>query len=231
MTQIVRQRFKQFLTIAGSRMSARRLHHLKILVNYMKLGRWMAKNNFHIERRVPDRPDVFAAVAEQVHDKQVLYLEFGVFTGASMRYWSNALKHPDAILHGFDSFEGLPEDFDVDGPYTKGTFDLKGKIPQIDDPRVEFFKGWFDEALPKYKLPEYEVLVIVLDADLYSSTQYVLNHFCSYIMPGTFIYFDELSRTDHEPRAFEEFMKESGLHFRLVSADYSLNMAFFECVE
>ena len=201
-----------------------------MVVNYMKLGRWMAVNDFHVERRVPDRSAVFAAVAEQVHDKPVLYLEFGVFKGASMRYWSAALNHPETRLHGFDSFEGLPEDFDVDGPHTKGAFDVGGKVPQMDDSRVQFFKGWFNEVLPTYQLPKHEVLVIALDADLYSSTRYVLHRLHPFIKPGTFIYFDDMSRPEHEPRAFKEFMQESGLRFRLVAADYSLNTAFFECV-
>jgi len=231
MRKKAKQRFKQLLTIVGAWMSASRLHQLHMLVNYMKLGRWMVKNNFSIERRVSDRSAVFASVAERVCDKRVLYLEFGVFMGASMRYWSSALKHPDARLHGFDSFEGLPEDFDVDGPYVKGTFDLKGEIPQIDDPRVTFFKGWFDEVLPTYHLPEHEVLVVVLDADIYSSTKYVLSYLRPFIKPGTFIYFDEMSRPDHEPAAFNEFMKENDIRFRLVSVDYSLNNAFFECLK
>ena len=146
-----------------------------------------------------------------------------------MRYWSSELKHPDSRLHGFDSFEGLPEDFDLDGPHMKGKFNVGGEIPQIKDARVKFFKGWFDEVLPTYQLPEHEVLVMVLDADLYSSTQCVLRHFRPFIIPGTFVYFDNMSRPDHEPRAFEEFMKESGLGFQLISADYSLNNAFFVC--
>ena len=231
MRNTILQLFKKFLTIAGAQMSSRWLHELQMVVNYMKLGRWMDDNDFQIERRVPDRFAVFAAVAEQVHDKQVLYLEFGVFRGESMRYWSRALKHPETRLHGFDSFEGLPEDFDADGPYMKGTFDVRGEIPQIDDSRVQFFKGWFDEVLPTYQLPKHEVLVIVLDADLYSSTLYVLRHLRPFITPGTFIYFDDMSRPDHEPRAFKEFIKESELGFRLIAADYSLNTAFFECVK
>jgi hypothetical protein len=223
--------FKRLLTIVGAPLSVRRLHQLQMVVNYMKLGRWMAENDFKVEPRVPDRFAVFDAVAEQVRDKQVLYLEFGVFTGESMRYWSRALKRPDSRLHGFDSFEGLPEDFDVDGgPYPKGTFNRGGEIPLIDDSRVQFFKGWFDEVLPMYQLPEHEVLVIVLDADLYSSTVYVLRHLSQFITSGTFIYFDDMSRPDHEPRAFKEFMNESGREFRLVSTDYSLNNSFFECV-
>ncbi len=189
----------------------------------------MVDNGFQIERRVRDRFAVFDAVAEKVQNKKVLYLEFGVFKGVSMRFWSSALKHPETKLHGFDSFEGLPEDFDV--VYTKATHDVKGEIPQIDDTRVQFFKGWFDEVLPTYQLPKHEVLVITLDADLYSSTIYVLRYLRPFITPGTYIYFDDFSRPDHEPRAFHEFMEESGLRFRLVSTEYSLNTAFFECIK
>lgn len=225
------QLFKKYLTLIGSRMSAHRLHQFQMVINYMRLGHWLPSNGFQVSKRVRDRGDVFEAVAKQVYNKKVLYLEFGVNTGVSIRYWSMAIKHPDAKLHGFDSFEGLPEDFDVNGPITRNTHDNKGQIPHIDDPRVKFFKGWFEDVLPTYQLPEHDVLVMVLDADLYSSTLCVLNHLRSYIKPGTFIYFDELSRIDHEPRAFAEFMEESGLEFRLFSIENSLNRAFFECVK
>jgi hypothetical protein len=207
------------------------LQRFKLVVNYMKIGQWMSANDFHIEKRVSNRYTVFSSVADQVFNRKVLYLEFGVFKGASMRYWSNALKNPEAILHGFDSFEGLPEDFDVGGPYVRSTFDVGGEIPHIEDTRVHFFKGWFNEVLPTYQLPEHEVLVIVMDADLYSSTTYALNYLRPYIKQGTFIYFDNMSRPDHEPRAFAELIEDSSLRFRLVSADYSLNTAFFECVK
>jgi hypothetical protein len=148
-----------------------------------------------------------------------------------MRWWSRALRHPESRLHGFDSFEGLPEDFDVAGGYPKGRFSTGGVPPQIDDLRVEFFQGWFEDTLPSYDLPDHDVLVITLDADLYSSTIFVLNRLRDAIRPGTFVYFDDLSRPDHEPKAFDEFMRESGLRFRPVVADRSLNNAAFECVE
>jgi len=45
----------------------------------------------------------------KVRDKKVLYMEFGVAYGASIRYWSRELKNPTSVFHGFDSFEGLPE--------------------------------------------------------------------------------------------------------------------------
>jgi O-methyltransferase len=71
---------------------------------------------------------------------------------------------------------------------------------------------------------------VTLDADLYSSTIFVLNQLRSWIRPGTFLYFDDLSRPEHEPKAFDEFIRESGLRFQAVAADRSLNNAVFECV-
>src|SRR5262249_38332061 len=176
--------FKSGLTRAGAHLPEGALHQLQMVVNYMKLGRWVAQHEF-APRRVRDREAVFGAVAERVQDEKVLYLEFGVFEGRSMRYWSKALRNPAAMLHGFDSFEGFPEDFDVGGPYQKGTFDVGGRIPQIDDPRVKFFKGWFENTLPTYQVPAHDRLVICLDADLYSSTIFVLRRLRDYIKPGT----------------------------------------------
>lgn len=222
--------FKHTLTLAGAGLSEPTLHQFQMVLNYMKLGRWMRRHDFRFQPRLRDRTAVFDSLAKRIRDRRVLYLEFGVFEGASMRYWSDALKHPQSVLHGFDSFEGLPEDFDVNGPLPKGHFNVDGKLPQIDDPRVKFFKGWFEDVLPTYEMPEHEQLVVTMDADLYSSTLYVLRFLRPWIKPGTYIYFDDLSRPEHEPRAFDEFMRESGLRFAPFSAEQSLNRAVFECL-
>jgi len=223
--------FKETLTRAGARIPEPGLHQLQMMVNYMKLGRWMARRGFTVPaRRVRDRVAVFDAVARRVRDRDVLYVEFGVFQGASLRYWSRALRNPSAKLHGFDSFEGLPDHFDVDGPHVKGMFDVGGRLPEIADPRVVFHKGWFEQTVPGWVPPTHDVLVMCMDADLYSSTKLVLDHFRPWIGRGTFIYFDDLSRPEHEPRAFAELMDETGRRFEVVAADRSLNTAFFECV-
>jgi hypothetical protein len=222
---------KRLLTQLGSRLPWPVLRQVQAVTNYLTLGRWMREHHFRPGRRVRERNAIFAVVAEPLRERRVLYLEFGVYRGASMRYWSRALKHPDARLHGFDSFDGLPEDFDVlNGPCHKGSFSTDGAAPVIHDSRVQFFKGWFDQVLRAYRPPEHEVLVITLDADLYSSTIYVLRQLTPWIQPGTFIYFDELCRPEHEPKAFDEFMKETGREFELVCADHSLNRAIFKCV-
>ncbi len=68
------------------------------------------------------------------------------------------------------------------------------------------------------------------DADLYSSTIYVLRRMRPHIREGTFLYFDEIHYAEHEQRAFDEFVGESNLKFRCVAADKSLAHVFFECL-
>jgi hypothetical protein len=222
--------FKQLLTYFGAILPESFLHSFQMILNYMKLGRWNRAQGFVYPVRFPYRAQVFNVVAEKIKDERVLYIEFGVYQGTSMRWWSEALKNPASILHGFDSFEGLPEAFDdAGGKYARGWFSTGGQLPQIEDSRVTFFKGWFDQTLPGYTLPDYDVLVVNIDADLYSSTIYVLNTLRPHLKQGTYLYLDDMSRPDHEPRALQEFMQETGLRFRALAADVTLNNAFFVC--
>jgi hypothetical protein len=225
---------KQFLAWVGQRLPQRHLVSLQATMNYILIGRWMSDRGFRFQNRVKQRQQVWSSVAKQVCDQKVLYLEFGVRYGDSMRYWSAALKHPETRLHGFDSFIGLPEQGGFDGqegaPWAAGQFDTGGQIPVIEDRRVQFFKGWFNEVLPTYHPPAHDVLVVFMDADLYSSTIYVLRNLRPYFKTGTFIYFDEISHIAHEARAFEEFLMECGLEFRAVCADKTLAHVFFQCI-
>lgn len=221
--------FKTMLTRVGVHVSARAIHRLNAALNYLEVGRWMAAHNFDTTHRARDRREIFEKIAEDVGGQRVLYLEFGVHRGESMRLWSGLLRHPEARLHGFDSFEGLPEDWTlIDG---RGTFSTGGQAPVFSDRRVEFFKGWFDATLPAYTPPEHERLVVHLDADLYTSTVTVLRALERYIVPGTYLLFDEFSDRMHELRAFDEFLRtHPGWRFRLVLADEILARAAFERV-
>ena len=221
---------KHGLTAVGARLPDGALHGTQMAVNYLRLGRWMRRHGFDFPTRFAHRRQCFELVAERVRGKRVLYLEFGVHRGQSMRVFSSLLEGADSELHGFDSFLGLPEEFDAAGGYPKGRFSTDGVEPAIDDPRVTFHKGWFQETLPSFELPEHDVLVINVDADLYSSTIFVLDELREAFEPGTILYFDDLSRPEHEAKAFDEFMRETGLRFQAVCADRSLNHAVFECL-
>jgi hypothetical protein len=137
-----------------------------------------------------------------------------------MRYWSKLLRNPASYLHGFDSFEGLPADWILDRP--AGHFSTQGRPPQISDPRVTFFKGWFEDTLPGYTWPDYEALVVNADADLYSSTVTVLKAVEERIVTGTFLYFDEFNHRCDEMRAFGELLDRSGMSFQLFAASHDL---------
>ncbi len=207
---------KYLLTELGRMLPAPLLGRIDNALNYLTVGQWMRANGHSMRRRYKTREQLYDTVGAQVGTRDVLYLEFGVWQGASIRYWSKLLKNPKSKLHGFDSFEGLPEDWLQDRP--KGCFSTNGQVPVIDDGRVKFFKGWFDETLRSYEVPSHEVLVINVDADLYSSTATVLNALEPYIVPGTFILFDEFHHRLHELKAFDEFIHHTGMRFKLLGA-------------
>jgi len=149
------------------------------------------------------------ALYESVHKSHLAgapvdYLEFGVFEGESIKKWSGLNAHPDSRFFGFDSFEGLPTDWEG---LPKGHFETKGEPPKINDPRVKFIKGWFNDTLPAF-LQTFSLknrLIIHYDADLYSSTLYVMATLHNMVQPGTIIIFDEFDSVLHEFRAFKDY--------------------------
>ena len=47
------------------------------------------------------------------HGRALQFLELGVFEGESIERWATINSDPESRFHGFDSFEGLPEDWGV----------------------------------------------------------------------------------------------------------------------
>ena len=204
-------------------------HRLRRTCDLLDTGRWLRERSFgRAPVSFPEREQIFDLMAEKIRDKMVLYLEFGVFEGYSIKYWSNLLTDPRAMLHGFDSFEGLPEHWKEDHP--KGRFALGGAPPEISDTRVKFIQGWFDQTLPLYVMPPHEQLIINIDCDLYSSTKYVLDHFKTSMPIGTVLYFDEFGSWDHESRAFREFVDDTHMQFELLGESAAMWSAAFRRV-
>ena len=61
------------------------------------------------------------------------------------------------------------------------------KLPRFDDPRVRLVKGWFNDTLPPFlrEFRPHPTLILHLDADLYSSTIFVLRQMKPHLRPGT----------------------------------------------
>lgn len=164
------------------------------------------------------RAKVFSDTLEMISDglsiapEDGLVLEFGVATGRTITRIGQQRRGP---IYGFDSFEGLPEDW-YPG-YEKGTF-AREALPSVPA-NVELIKGWFNETLPGFleKNPD-PVSYVNIDCDLYSSTAFVLKKLQDRIVPGTVIQFDEYFNypgwRQHEYKAFEEFVERSGRRFR-----------------
>jgi hypothetical protein len=124
-----------------------------------------------------------------------------------MRDWLQINRHQASRFFGFDTFEGLPENWKVfTGVIPKSSYGAEGKIPEFDDTRVKFSKGLFQTTLPVF-LEDFALqnrLIVNCDADLYSSTLYVLASLNHLIIPGSIVIFDEFS-TMEEFRAFRDF--------------------------
>lgn len=125
---------------------------------------------------VPDHDGLYAAVARTIGpSRPVAYLEFGVADGTSMSKISRLFTHPESLFIGFDSFLGLPEAWLMHG---QGAFSQDGRPPPVPDARVGFVKGWFQNTLHETLAnvaikPRHDILVHY-DADLWSSTMFVL---------------------------------------------------------
>ncbi len=141
-----------------------------------------------------------------------MVLEFGVASGVTINLISSLL--PDHTVHGFDSFNGLPEFWRQGFP--AGTF-RQSELPRVNR-NVKLVVGMFDETLPRFLEGRREPAILIhIDCDLYSSAATVLRNLSRFIVPGTVIVFDEFFNypgwREGEHRAFREFIESSGLGF------------------
>ncbi len=145
--------------------------------------------------------------AIQVAPKTGLVCEFGVAGGETVNFIASKV---DDITYGFDSFEGLPEDWV--GGLKKKAFKQEA-LPRIRA-NVRLVKGLFQEALPPFVKEHTGPCAFVhIDCDLFSSTETVFRHLGAQIIPGTVIVFDEFFNypgwKQGEHQAFTDFIAAS----------------------
>jgi hypothetical protein len=115
------------------------------------------------------------------------YLEFGVYTGGTINFFSKYVN----TIYGFDSFQGLKEDW-LGQALQKGYFNLNKKIPKLNKnviPVVGWVQDTLEPFLEKYKP---EINFIHMDMDTYETTKFVLTKIKPYIVKNCIIAFDEL---------------------------------------
>jgi len=150
------------------------------------------------------------------------WLEFGVACGATLRQ----LAEHAPLIYGFDSFEGLPEDWtDERG----GLQEPKGKfachVPDELRSNTYLVIGRFEDTLPKWLVSHGQPFGIVhIDCDLYSSTKFVLDQLEPFL-DGAVIAFDEIrgfpAGEYHEGRAWAEFLARGPYVARLLGHQHN----------
>ena len=144
--------------------------------------------------------------------------EFGVWRGESINFF--AKKCPKARVYGFDSFEGLEEDW-YGRDYKKGFFSTNGHMPKCEK-NVNLVKGWFEDTLPKFcrELQQEQIKLLHMDADTYKPSAFVLSSLSKNLRTGTIVIFDEYfgypNFRSHEFKAWKELVNSVGLKYRYI---------------
>lgn len=143
-------------------------------------------------------------------DPQGHALEFGVEKGLSLRMIAAVMP-----VTGFDSFQGLPEDWRPG--YPQGA--LACGPPVVRNSRL--VAGWFADTLPMFDFSGVEPIGLVhIDCDLYSSTATVLKHVVPHLKSGCYLCFDEFhgyaGADQHEQRAWIEYTDNTDLGWNVV---------------
>lgn len=163
------------------------------------LHEWVVRN--HIDPRL------------QLHGQ---ILEFGVASGRTINHFARLF--PNRLIHGFDSFQGLPEDWTSRMP---AGFFKRNNLPKTES-NVKLWVGWFNETIPDYKAM-YEsdpIMLLHIDCDLYSSTIAVLEGLRDRLRSNTVIIFDEYMNypgwQQDEYRAWQQFVLENKIKYEYI---------------
>jgi len=211
------------------------------LRNFNKLRKWIRVNNnpsllindFYVFRRnYGKRLELYSAVSDRydLAQEDILYLEFGVASGQSFTWWLKHNTNPDSRFFGFDTFEGLPENW--------GSFYKKGDMAHemtgiaIQDTRAGLVKGTFQQTLTDFNLAHAAELsgkpkLIHLDADLFSSTIFVLSQLYPFLKKGDILLFDEFNVANHEFLAYQIFTDAFYVKLRLIGAQNNFYQTAF----
>jgi len=170
------------------------------------------------EWRHDKRYDLYSHVMKKENlDQEIDFLEFGVGQGYSFDWWVEHNANPSSRFVGFDTFVGLPEKW---GYLSKGEYSSEGKFPAKSDQRCSFEVGLFQDTMYKFLdgFKSERKMVMHLDADLYSSTLFVLSRMAPLLKPGDILFFDEFGVPTHEFRAFTDVVWAYRIQYRLLGA-------------
>lgn len=126
-------------------------------------------------------------------------VECGCFKGGGTAKLSIVAKVAGRKLYVFDSFEGIPENFEVNerniwggrvsfsrGDYCGSLEEVKANVRRYGEiESCEFVKGLFQDTLPDFAEP---VAAAFLDVDLAASTETCVRYLWPLLAPGGFLF-------------------------------------------
>ena len=182
--------------------------------SFMRSFKWVSN--------LPKLPELFFhrwALFDSMTKKSIKdrpFYEFGVWRGESFKYLIKTFKKG----FGFDTFEGLPENWHET---KKGTYSAEGIIPKVNG--GTFIRGKFEDTLPNFfSESRPKASIINIDADLYSSTLCALNYSKPVIDKDTILIFDEFIINKNwemdEYKALNEFCSNNNLNYEVLAVSY-----------
>ena len=155
--------------------------------------------------------------ALELNNDQDLYLEFGVWKGTTINFFSQLLEKKK--IYGFDTFEGLAEDWYGYSNHPKGTFSLKGVVPKLNSNVIPVV-GLIQETLPTFLKNNLNKLAFVhIDTDTYSTCKFILENIKDRLTKNSIILFDEFYNysgwKNGELKAFNEVL--GNLNYRFLA--------------
>lgn len=185
------------------------------------------------QRRIKDHPLLWEAsqlAQPSGRDSDELLLDLGVWIGWSTRLTADASGRR---VYGFDTFEGLVEDWQIDDQTVvkRGTFSLSEPLAQRLMPdtgvhleegvpaplgrEVQFIRGSTYDTLDPFLAarPTAPIRLFHMDLDTYESCLHALEACKDHFIEGSILVFDEYLVTNGEMRAFYEFQSRYDLEW------------------
>ncbi len=205
---------KEMQTLRTHILESENLENIALRISREESARYIVQNmpKSKVFQSVDDIID-FSVDSVAEHLKSGLFLEFGVWKGRSINRIASKTRQ---LVHGFDSFEGLPEAWRTG--FNTGEFALPtNQLPEVKE-NVRLIKGWFNQTLPEFaKTTESNIAILHVDCDLYSSTKTIFEYLGDRLVTGSIVLFDEYlgypGWDKHEYLAFQEFIGISGKEY------------------
>lgn len=188
-----------------------------------------------LEPHFAGKPALFAVSAELLRhalagaSQPGLVLEFGVRRGTSLRILAVSAGQE---VHGFDSFEGLPEAWRGGTP---GLLTTGRELPGLPA-NATLHPGWFEDTLPAFlRAHPGDVRFVNIDSDIYASAKTVLTLLAPRLVAGSVVVFDELignpSWREDEYKALTEFARDYGARFEIFALSPASKQAALRVVQ